>query len=196
MSPIIMLDLGNVLYHINLQRTHDCLSLLAGSDVDFSLTSQHRVFDAFECGTINADEFCSQLREAFSLQCTDTDIIDAWNALLVGLDPRSTEWVRALKTHHRVILLSNINVLHHERIAGECAELFSLFDALYLSYKIGLRKPTHEIFRHVLQHEGCSADHIMYLDDSPQHVKGARELGFKAQQVLAIDDLPQMLGLA
>jgi hypothetical protein len=36
----------------------------------------------------------------------------------------------------------------------------------------------------------------MYLDDSPQHVKGARELGFKAQQVLAIDDLPQMLGLA
>ena len=196
MSPVIMLDLGNVLYHINLQRTHDCLSLLAGRDVDFSLTSQHEVFDRFECGLINADEFCSQLREAFSLQCSNADIIDAWNALLVGLDPRSTAWVRELKTHHRVILLSNINVLHHERIADECAELFSLFDALYLSYKIGMRKPSHDIFRHVLLHENCTADHIMYLDDSPQHVKGARELGFTAHQVLAIDNLPQMLGIA
>lgn len=196
MSPVIMLDLGNVLYHINLQRTHDCLSLLAGRDVDFSLTSQHEVFDRFECGLINADEFCSQLREAFSLQCSNADIIDAWNALLVGLDPRSTAWVRELKTQHRVILLSNINVLHHERIADECAELFSLFDALYLSYKIGLRKPSHEIFRHVLLHENCTADHIMYLDDSPQHVKGARELGFTAYQVLAIDNLPHMLGIA
>ena len=196
MSPVIMLDLGNVLYHINLQRTHDCLSLLAGRDVDFSLTSQHEVFDRFECGLINADEFCSQLREAFSLQCSNADIIDAWNALLVGLDTRSTAWVRELKTHHRVILLSNINVLHHERIADECAELFSLFDALYLSYKIGMRKPSHDIFRHVLLHENCTADHIMYLDDSPQHVKGARELGFTAYQVLAIDNLPHMLGIA
>ncbi|MFM8472826.1 MAG: HAD family hydrolase [Candidatus Kapaibacterium sp.] len=195
MKDIVMLDLGNVLYHINLQRTHDSLALLAGREVEFSLTSQAPVFDLFECGLLSADGFRAGLREAYALTCSDDDITDAWNALLVGLDPRSTAWVRALKEHHRVILLSNINVIHHERIAAECAELFSLFDALYLSYDIGLRKPSPRIFRHVLDREQVTADRIRYFDDAPQHVDSALRLGFDARRVLAIDDLPGMLGV-
>ena len=193
MNDIVMLDLGNVLYHIDLRRTHDSLSLLAGREVDFSLTSQHDVFDRFECGRLSADGFRAALRDAYGLECSDTDITDAWNALLVGLDPRSVSWVRTLKERHRVILLSNINVLHHGHIAEECAPLFREFDALYLSYEIGLRKPSPEIFRHVLDREHCTADRIRYFDDAPQHVESALRLGFDARRVLAIDDLPGML---
>ena len=191
-----MFDLGGVLYHINLQRTRDSFSLLAGKDVDFSLTSQHEVFDRFECGKSSPQEFRDHLRSAYGIDADDEQMDSAWNALLVGLDPRSVSWLRAIKRTHRIVLLSNINTLHHHRIADECTELFAEFERLYLSYEIGFRKPWKEIYEYVLNDLDVSASEIYYLDDSPQHIATAQSLGICCQQVLSIDAVPDLLGIA
>ncbi len=192
-TPVVMFDLGGVLYHIALQRTKDCFSLLANKDVDFSLRSQHEVFDRFECGTIDEDEFRSQLRLAYSMEASDEDINAAWNALLVGLDPRALGWLRRVKEHFRVVLLSNINSIHYHRIKDECAELFTEFEHLFLSFEIGQRKPWPAIYRHVLDSMQLPASSIFYLDDSPQHIATATEMGFACVQVPSIDAVPGLL---
>ena len=193
--PILMFDLGGVLYHINLRRTSDCFSLLAGRPVDFSLTAQHAVFDAFERGELDAQAFRSALRDAYGFNASDEEMDAAWNALLVGLDDRSCGWLDALSSNHRIILLSNINEIHHRGIADECAGLFSRFEHLFLSYETGHRKPEAEIYQLVLREMNCPASDILYFDDAPQHVATARSLGIHSVQVPSIDSMPQILAL-
>lgn len=193
--PVIMFDLGGVLYDINLQRTRDSFSLLAGRTVDFSLTSQHEVFDRFECGKATPAEFRVALRQAYSMEATDEDLDAAWNALLVGLDQRSVHWLREVSKRHRIILLSNINVLHHHRIADECRDLFDCFEHLFLSYEMGQRKPWPQIYSMVLDSMKLQAEEVFYLDDSPQHIATAESMGFVCHRVHAIDDVPRILGI-
>ena len=192
----VIFDLGGVLYDINLRRTRDSFSLLAQREIDFSLTSQHEVFDLFESGKLGAAQFRDALREAYLIDATDEDMDAAWNALLVGLLPASTELVRSLKAKYRVALLSNINELHHERISAECVEFFSEFEQLFFSYKLGVRKPQREIFEYALSAMKVTADQVFYVDDSPQHVATARSLGIETGHVTeqnGVHDIVQSL---
>ena len=183
MTTVLLFDLGGVLYDINLKRTQDSLSLLAGRTVDFTLTSQHKVFDAFECGMISDKEFISSIRSAYDIDASDEEIENAWNALLIGLKKDSNSIIKQIKNYYTVSLLSNINSIHHQRIANECAELFGAFDNLFLSYQLGLRKPQREIFEYVLNHLNTSPENIAYFDDSPQHIATAQSMGITTHHI-------------
>ena len=75
----------------------------------------------------------------------------------------------------------------------------ALFDGAYYSCEIGMRKPHPEIFLHVLKEHGSVAERSLFIDDSPQHVEGARRAGLMAEHLdLAKEDilgLVERLGL-
>jgi putative hydrolase of the HAD superfamily len=54
------------------------------------------------------------------------------------------------------------------------------FEAAYFSCEIGLRKPNLEIFKHVIETEGLDPEETLFIDDSAQHVKGAKNAGLHA----------------
>jgi putative hydrolase of the HAD superfamily len=60
-----------------------------------------------------------------------------------------------------------------------------LFDGDYVSADIGLKKPDPQFFQHVLddlqiKHPGIVARDILLVDDTLEHVKSAKSLGFDA----------------
>jgi putative hydrolase of the HAD superfamily len=42
-----------------------------------------------------------------------------------------------------------------------------------------MRKPDTEIFRLVIEENGLLPDETLFIDDSPQHIEGARKAGLK-----------------
>jgi putative hydrolase of the HAD superfamily len=52
-----------------------------------------------------------------------------------------------------------------------------LFEKAYYSYEIGLRKPTKEIFKYILEDSNLDPDETLFIDDSNQNIKTAKELG-------------------
>lgn len=58
-----------------------------------------------------------------------------------------------------------------------------LFDALYLSYKMRMRKPEPEIFLELLRSEGAEPNECLFFDDSQQNCDAARSLGIEAIMV-------------
>lgn len=86
--------------------------------------------------------------------------------------------VRALRSAgHRIALVSNCGHQTAARVAelGLEREL----DAVVLSCQVGATKPNAAIFRTALGRLGASPAEAVFVDDLPQHLAAARELGLR-----------------
>lgn len=65
------------------------------------------------------------------------------------------------------------------------SELFSYFDAIYLSYEQGVQKPDEEIFQRCIKDLSVKAEECIYVGDGGSYeLEAARELGMKAVQAV------------
>lgn len=181
---LILFDLGGVLYNIEHARTQYALSTLQSLNaqpISFSLEHADTVFGEFDSGSLTTSAFISTVRERHAIQATDEQIINAWNAMLLGLYPDSISFIEHIRYSIPIALLSNINAIHHDYIRDDCAQLFACFDHLFLSYEMKLKKPDPEIFRHVISQTGYPAQDILFLDDTPVNCRIAESLGMNTQ---------------
>jgi HAD superfamily hydrolase (TIGR01509 family) len=59
-------------------------------------------------------------------------------------------------------------------------DVFPLFDAVTLSYKVHAMKPTAAIYADMLHKLGLEPGACLYIDDIPEYVQAARHLGMNA----------------
>jgi len=86
-----------------------------------------------------------------------------------------------IKPEIKLFLLSNTNEIHWEYISQMpvIKKFFPDEKQLILSFKLGLRKPDPLIFKEAIKRADCPAEKIVYIDDIPEYVQIARELGIK-----------------
>ncbi|MNE66218.1 Alpha-D-glucose-1-phosphate phosphatase YihX [compost metagenome] len=91
-----------------------------------------------------------------------------------------------LSKNYRLFLLSNTNDLHIdavrrslEKTAGH-RELERYFEKTYFSSAVGMRKPDEKIFEFVCAENNLNPSSTLFIDDSPQHVEGAKKVGIDA----------------
>ncbi|RKN47026.1 HAD-IA family hydrolase [Streptomyces hoynatensis] len=89
-------------------------------------------------------------------------------------------WLRALRAEGVFVgLLSNMVPTWDARWRAMLGPR-DAFDAEVLSYRVGLRKPMPEIFRHAAAVAGVPAGSCVLVDDLPANCAGAREAGWRA----------------
>ena len=101
--------------------------------------------------------------------------------MLLNLPKERIECIKRLKNKYRIFLLSNTNNIHITSLKKEIGNnnwlsFINLFEKTYLSYEIGFRKPSKDIFRLVLKENKLKAEEVLFIDDSYQHIKSAKEL--------------------
>jgi putative hydrolase of the HAD superfamily len=187
----IIFDLGGVLYNVDyslVEQEFEALQkpstaqnhIKSGAEhISYTRQAQPEIFSQYESGAITTKEFCEGLRKNLGLEGSDEDLSQAWNSMLLGVYPGRNALIWRLKQHYNLALLSNTNELHIEHIKPECQELFSLFDKLFYSYQMGLRKPDHAIFQAVLETMHYTAAETLFIDDSHQHIEAARACGLR-----------------
>jgi glucose-1-phosphatase len=181
----IIFDLGGVLYNINYQASLDAFKNLGMANFDqfFTQATQNRLFDRFDRGEISPAEFRKELQRLSGLQISDKQIDDAWNAMLLDFPEHRIELLEGLKGNYRIFLLSNTNAInypHYQRYMQRTfgfAGLDHLFEKTYLSYKMGVRKPEREAYELILRENELQARQTLFIDDTRQHVFGARQAG-------------------
>lgn len=184
----IIFDLGGVLLNIDYKLTENAFVELGIEDFPqlYSQLRQTPLFDNIETGKISGVEFVAQLKEAAGVYLTEKQIVNAWNAMLLNFPLRRLQILQQLGLHYDLVLLSNTNEIHEaafnnilQREHG-IPNIGVFFDKVYLSHKVGLRKPMPEIFQKVLDDTGFDATDTLFIDDSPQHIVGAEKVGIKA----------------
>ena len=77
-------------------------------------------------------------------------------------------------------LLSNTNELHYTELYKTAGIFLQEFDRIFLSYEIGLAKPSVEVYNYILSELCVSPADVVFIDDSPENVRSADRIGIKA----------------
>ena len=180
----IIFDLGGVIYDIDYHKTIDAFSNLGidQADVLYSQAKQTDLFDAYEIGAISSEVFIQKLKSKLNKDLEDSYIINALNALLIGVPKCRLDFLLEVKLSFNTFLLSNTNDLHIQQINKELEEmkvneLKPFFHEVFLSYELGMRKPHTETFIEVVNRLGINPTETLFIDDSPQHLIGAKAAG-------------------
>lgn len=184
----IIFDLGGVLLNLDYTRTSAAFDAFSDSGFDalYSQAEQQDLFDDFEIGAISPDGFRKGIRELLNKELLDAQIDTAWNAMLLDMPEDRVALLEKLSHQKQLLLLSNTNEIHVRSFEagmreGVGLERFkSVFDSCYYSSRIGMRKPHSETFTWVLEQHGLESDKTLFIDDSVQHVHGARAAGLHA----------------
>ena len=182
----LIFDLGNVLYDIDFVKMYDAFDQLGVPNFEnhFTLNKSDQIFFDLEKGIINEDEFCEGFNALYNLNLHKQQIIDAWNALLVGYRKESIDWIKANNGKYATFLYSNTNQIHYDYFIPQFSEEIggrfeNLFKTPYYSHKMGQRKPDPASFQFILDKEGLIAAETLFIDDNEPNVIAAASVGMQ-----------------
>jgi FMN phosphatase YigB (HAD superfamily) len=185
MQPkFLYFDLGKVLVDFSYDQMLAQIGGVAGIDAE---TVRAVIFDGellpqFESGRLSAAEFyeafCTAIgsRPDFAALATAASAIFALNLPMLPLVSQLQQ------AGYRMGILSNTCVLHWDYCLGQYRIVAEGFSVHALSFRIGAVKPEAAIFHAAAELAGVRPEEIFYVDDMPQHVAGARSVGFDAVQ--------------
>ena len=187
----IIFDLGGVLIDLDFNKTYQKLADYSGIDLAdlLKMGTQDGVFLDYEKGLISSEDFIEEVKMLIGKGLTNNQIIDAWNAMLLDIPVERLRFVEKLKRKYNLVVLSNTNALHVESFSRTMDEVFgvgnyhSLFNKIYYSHEVHMRKPELTIFQHVLKDSNMRPEETLYFEDNLDNISAAEELNIVAYQV-------------
>ncbi len=196
----IIFDFGGVIINIDYQATIDAFKKLGISDFDalYSQAAQSDLFDAIETGRISPQQFINGVLNLLPQGTTPNQVVHAWNAMILDIPKERIDYLIELKQTHDIYLLSNTNSIHIDKALREWnatsgVDIHTVFQKVYLSHEMGMRKPNPEIFTRVCSEQELDASNTLFIDDSIQHIHGAREAGLSAYHLLPHESIQSVL---
>lgn len=182
----IVFDLGGVIMTLDPAEALRRFKALSLSDAERYLDAytQSGIFGNLEEGKITAEDFRSKLSSLTGHELTFDECKHAWLGYRKDVPQRNLDLLKELRAKgYRLILLSNTNPFMMDwalssEFDGKGSSLNDYFDALYLSYRLGIMKPAPDFFRQVLDNENILPEETLFVDDGPRNVEAAGKLGF------------------
>lgn len=191
MIKFLYFDLGKVLVHFSLDRMLRQVGAVAGVEPErvAEVVFRDGLQIEFETGRITPQEFY----ERFCLETATRADYDAVELAASDIFELNVSILPVLTSLSRagwpMGILSNTCQTHWEHCYQRFSILQSLFGTYALSYHVGVMKPEAAIFLTAADLAGCSPTEILYLDDMPQHIAGAKAVGFDAVQYIGTPQL-------
>lgn len=188
----IIFDLGGVLLDIDFNRVKKAFQNIGVSDFDqhYSKLQASHLFQNLEMGKISETDFYGAIKKQSLTPLNDEQIKAAWNSILRDFRIESMNFLKELKQHYRIFLLSNTNSIHLKEINNllnfqlGVDELDNYFEKAYYSQKVGKRKPNSDIYHHVLEDAQLNPKETLFIDDTNVNVEAALKIGFQAHLLL------------
>ena len=195
----LLFDLGRVLIDIDMTRIHRRWAELAGvppETVHAQATARLMGSDAFhqhERGEIPNEQFFAHVRSTLAVDLSDAQLLDGWNAIFIGEMAGIRAVLARVEGRVPLYVFSNTNAAHEPYWSSHFAQLLRPFTKIYVSHRLGARKPEAAAFAAVTADMGVAPDRVLFFDDAASNVTGARACGLRAEQVAATADIERAL---
>lgn len=183
----IVFDLGGVICDLEVDRVVEAFHEIGMPKMAALMDPCYpaEVNERMESGKITWEEACDEMRRIDNRpEVTNEQIEWVYREFLSKVDPAKLTTIKRLREQgFHTYVLSNTNPtainIVRDRVreaAGE--ELESYFDALFLSYRIGILKPSPAIFERMIEQSGIKAEETLFIDDGSRNADTAHALGF------------------
>lgn len=146
LDKFIIFDLGNVVFKFDLlkfakvyvKKTPNYKKI---SSFDALLTPAClEIAHLYEKGNISSLDFYDKLAKETQYTGTYNEFTISWNNIF-ELIPETLDVIASLSNKYQLGILSNTNKLHFNFLQERYPQVFSLFDQIFLSHELHLRKP-------------------------------------------------------
>jgi putative hydrolase of the HAD superfamily len=191
----LLFDLGGVVIDIDFNRVFARWAEHAGCDERLvrERFAQDDAYCRHEVGEIGVADYFASLRGTLGIDLSDAQFLDGWNAIYMGEVPGIARLLARAGERIPLYAFTNTNRAHEACWAAQFAGLVTLFKEVFVSSTMGLRKPEPAAFAFVVKEIGIPAGRIVFFDDNPHNVAGARACGLQAVHVTAHADVERTL---
>ena len=187
----IIFDLGNVLFDIDIHLCSNNIKALLRDDIDQGdFRSEFRRHNhGLETGEVSKELFLNFIIKHSRPTVHALDVINAWNSMLIGMSEKQLHCLEKIHRKIPLFLLSNTNAFHLPRFKvmlyedHGITEFDQYFQETTYSHLVGLRKPDHEIFYHVLSHCAYAKEDLLFFDDTLENIVAATKIGIPSIHV-------------
>lgn len=149
---------------------------------------QKGIFLDLEEGRIDAETFIDKLSMMAGHSLTYDEVEGAWRAFFRHVSEKRMAMLERLHGKYRMYVLSNTNPFvmgwaRSHRFTADGKSLDYYFDKLFLSYKLGMSKPSPAIFKTMIDEARLVPQETLFVDDGESNIKTADSLGFKTLYV-------------
>lgn len=176
-SKTILVDLGGVFMHPQVEQK------LATRDSTIPL---RRVMSSlawmnYEAGLLSDEECFAQLAKEHHFQAQDLRMmIQKFRETIMWDQAIASIFKEIKRTGTRVFLVSNISKEDFAALRNRWDDDFwSIFDGVFTSSALGVRKPSLRFYRHVLRATRAAPQQTFFVDDRADNVLAALSIGMK-----------------
>ena len=195
MTKALLFDMGGVVIEIDFDRA---LRQWAGmSSLSFEQLRQRfemdEPYERHERGEIAAVEYFAHLRDSLALRGSDGEIALGWNSIYVGEIMDVAKMIRRASQKLPCFAFTNTNPTHQAAYSVLYPELLTVFDRVFASSEMGLRKPERAAFEAISAEINIGLEEILFFDDSIANVEAAALVGLSSVHVRSSEDVNRAL---
>jgi putative hydrolase of the HAD superfamily len=177
----VISDLGKVILffdnNIFLNRMM-AFSPLSLEEMRKAIFSHFEIVQDFDRGKLSSHQFYELASEKLQAEISFEDFYLMYNDIF-SINPPVLNLLKKLKSLHRLILLSNTDVMRFGFIKQRFPEIL-IFDDYVLSFEVGRIKPDPHIYRVALEKAEAKAEECVFIDDREENIEGARQMGINS----------------
>ena len=196
MIEAVVFDLGNVLVDFDHTIAAKRISRFCDKSPQeiFDLFFDSCVTRLFEEGKISSGDFFLKVKEALNLRLSYEAFVPIWNEIFFLTDKNRKVYslLNDLRQDYKTALVTNINILHYEYLKKNFP-VFGVFHKVFTSFELGSVKPSHAIYKKILEELEVLPENTFYTDDRAELIESAKELGMKSFLFKGIEQLKKDL---
>jgi FMN phosphatase YigB (HAD superfamily) len=177
---MVLFDMDGVLAHLDFAKRLVALERLTGirgASIHASIYTSGFERDAEAGAYPTGDEYLAEYNRRIGASLTRGQWIDARREAMTVIE-ETLAIARQLKGGVRLATLTNNGSLLKEAIAEILPPAAEIFGAsFHASYEFNARKPEPQVFTRLAQRYGIPAERILFIDDMPAYLDGARAAG-------------------
>jgi epoxide hydrolase-like predicted phosphatase len=186
MIKAAIFDFGNVVHSLKNYNPRQDIADFYGLQIDEISDQVKQPIEELGLGHISEEDFWRDLSLKLN-QEVPANSKEVFRKIKdhVELNLKVIDFVKVIKEKGiQALVLSNTNQPHEDVLI----ELgwYSYFDKIYLSHKVGLRKPDSKIYELILRENNLKGEECIYIDDLAENLTPANQLGMKT--ILAVDE--------
>jgi putative hydrolase of the HAD superfamily len=176
----LIFDMGNVLVYGDVEQIRAVLAGGSSSDVQLPVGyANWPQLERYARGQMTTIDFLQHLGNLTSRKIDPAEFDAAW-ASVFHLNSELAELIPPLSRKYKLALLSNTNDSHWRCCKEKLGGILNNFDALVLSFELGLLKPESEIFLTTAALVGQPPERCLFIDDIEEYVIAAQRSGLQA----------------